>query len=433
MNDTFLAAAAREIITPPVGTMLYGYNDHTVSASVHDDLNATVLALRQGETTALLYAVTLCEIENAVQMQLRETLSQRLGVPADHILISCTHTHCGPNLCSITGCGPVNWPYYEEIFLPALTKAGQTALQNLAPAEYAVGETQSLVGINRRDMLADGTYHMGQNPFALIDPTMTAVTFRHEETKQEFFHLLHYGCHGTSAGNCDIITRDWSGGMIDRVEGETGVLSAYWNGSEGDVGPRLDNGSTAGNINDTEKLGAIAGEDALRALQARGEYRTGELEIVCGDLAVPYLAPPAAEELRVKLQEVAGLKEKGGVGNYIIYTFYERLLKLVTGSEPLPTHFVCRQSIVSLGDVVIVPFPFEMFAETVLRLRRFIPKPHVLCLSVTNGFEQYLPTEADICRGGYEVDCLLYGHELPMPHNTEQQLMNATLALAAKL
>jgi hypothetical protein len=96
-----------------------------------------------------------------------------------------------------------------------------------------------------------------------------------------------------------------SGLMIDRVEGETGLLTAYWNGSEGDVGPRLDNGSTAGTIADTEKLGAVAGEDALRAVAARGEYRPGELKIVCGELAVPYLAPPTEEELRAKLEELA--------------------------------------------------------------------------------------------------------------------------------
>lgn len=433
MEYRFEAGAAREIITPPVGARLYGYNDTTVSASVHDDLTATALAVRQGEECALLLSVTLCEIEVAVQQKIREMLSRATGVAVEHILLSCTHTHCGPNLCGNNGCGPVDWDYYNEIFMPRVTAAAQNALASLAPAEYAVGETQSFVGINRRDMLADGTYHMGQNPFALIDPTMTAVTFRNAETKREFFCLLHYGCHGTSAGNCDIITRDWSGLMIDRVEGETGLLTAYWNGSEGDVGPRLDNGSTAGTIADTEKLGAVAGEDALRAVAARGEYRPGELKIVCGELAVPYLAPPTEEELRAKLQELAGLKEKGGVSNYITYTHYEHMLELVTGGEPLPTHFVVPQTIVSLGDVVIVPYPFELFAETVLRLRRFIDKPYVLCLSVTNGFEQYLPTEADICRGGYEVDCLLYGHELPMPHNTEQQLMNATLALAEQL
>lgn len=423
---------AREIITPPVGSRLYGYNDHTVSTALHDDLTVTALAVRQGEVSALLLSVTLCEMEGELQQKIRETISAQTGVPADNILFSCTHTHCGPNLCGTTGCGPVDWDYYNTIFLPRVQKAAQNALAAMVPAEYAVGETESRVGINRRDMLADGTYRMGQNPYALFDPTLTAVTFRHADTKEEFFCLLHYGCHGTAAGNCDIITRDWSGLMTDRVEAETSMLAAYWNGSEGDVGPRLENGETVGNILDVEKLGAIAGEDALRALQARGAYRTGDLQVVSGKLKVPYLAPPPVEEMKAKLAELENNRGDGVLG-YIVYTFYERLLQMVTDNEPMPTHFVVPQTLVSLGDVLFVPYPFEVFAETVLRLRRFIPKPHVLCLSVTNGFEHYLPTESDICRGGYEVDCLLYGHLLPMPRNTEQLLINATLELAKKL
>ena len=72
MEYRFEAGAAREIITPPVGARLYGYNDHTVSTQVHDDLTVTVLAVRQGEVCALLLSVTLCELEADLQQKIRE-------------------------------------------------------------------------------------------------------------------------------------------------------------------------------------------------------------------------------------------------------------------------------------------------------------------------------------------------------------------------
>ena len=50
MSETrFMAGAAREDITPPVGTLLYGYTPDTVSTSVHDPLQTTAVAFRQGE------------------------------------------------------------------------------------------------------------------------------------------------------------------------------------------------------------------------------------------------------------------------------------------------------------------------------------------------------------------------------------------------
>ena len=44
--------------------------------------------------------------------------------------------------------------------------------------------------------------------------------------------------------------------MIDRLEAATGTLTAFINGAEGDVGPRLTNGKTVGNISLVEEHGA---------------------------------------------------------------------------------------------------------------------------------------------------------------------------------
>ena len=45
MSETrFMAGAAREDITPPVGTLLYGYTPDTVSTSVHDPLQTTAVS-----------------------------------------------------------------------------------------------------------------------------------------------------------------------------------------------------------------------------------------------------------------------------------------------------------------------------------------------------------------------------------------------------
>ena len=54
MSEAFTLGIGRTVITPPVGTNLYGYRPDVISESVHDDLTATAFCFRQGETAALL-------------------------------------------------------------------------------------------------------------------------------------------------------------------------------------------------------------------------------------------------------------------------------------------------------------------------------------------------------------------------------------------
>ena len=61
------------------------------------------------------------------------------------------------------------------------------------------------------------------------------------------------------------------------------------------------------------------------------------------------------------------------------------------------------QTIIRLGDVAIVSFPFELFSEIGLRIKTASDIPYVLSLALANGSSGYFATESDLCRGGYEI------------------------------
>ena len=61
-----------------------------------------------------------------------------------------------------------------------------------------------------------------------------------------------------------MITREWSGVMTDAVEKDSGAITAFFNGPEGDVGPRLSNGRTVGDLSHVHELGKMAAKDALK-------------------------------------------------------------------------------------------------------------------------------------------------------------------------
>ena len=72
--------------------------------------------------------------------------------------------------------------------------------------------------------------------------------------------------------------------MIDVLEMETGAVTAFINGPEGDVGPRLTNGRTTGvgKIAYAMRHGAFAGQDAVRVYKNLGSYSVPELKTYGG-------------------------------------------------------------------------------------------------------------------------------------------------------
>ena len=428
MESTFQAGAARACITPPVGTCLYGYRPDLHSESVHDDLHVTALAVREHGVTALLLTIEVGDMHTSLCNETRAAIAAQTGVPAAQILLCCTHTHSAPNVSGMEGWGEIDRPYFDGILLPAAVQASAEAVAGLRDAKIAVGTTQSQVGINRREIRADGSVCLGQNPFGLFDPVMTCVRIT-ETDGTGILNLLHYGCHGTSAGLNREITRDWSGIMIDRLEQESGTLTAFWNGAVGDVGPRLTNGCTTGNIHYTEELGGVAAADALRAYAACGGAHPGTLRVVCGTARLPYRPLPTLEEARRKLADMGENDARINLDR-LTFDHYKQVEALLTqDAGDRPTHFAFPVCLVSIGDVLFIPFPYEIFSEIVLRLRQYIAVPHVLCLSNANGYNGYFPSQDQICRGGYEVDVFRAGSLYTLTDDADQYLIDAILRL----
>ncbi|MBO4422932.1 MAG: hypothetical protein J5879_05805, partial [Clostridia bacterium] len=107
----FTAGAAREDITPPVGTLLYGYTPDTVSTSVHDPLQTTAVALSQGGETAVIMTVTVGDFGTELCDQIRKKIGEELGLPPGRIIVASTHTHSAPNVSGIEGWGDIDRPY----------------------------------------------------------------------------------------------------------------------------------------------------------------------------------------------------------------------------------------------------------------------------------------------------------------------------------
>lgn len=442
--DQFKIGVAREIITPPLGTMLYGYVCKRPAAVVNDDLTVNAISIEQGNTKAIMISADLVSIGSELADRIRTLVSQETNVPAKNISFSVTHTHSGPAIKTANGWGSSNEKYIEEILIPKTITASKRAMSSMMAATMGVGTTHSKVGINRRELMQDGKVRLGQNIYGMYDSLMTVMSFKSLEGAP-IVNLVHYGCHGTSAGRGLEITRDWAGVMVDRMEIETGATTVYFNGAEGDVGPRLSNGRTTGDVGEREaedhpcgdirfvyELGSVASIDAMTTFRNIKNYKDVEFQVVSDVLRLPYDKQPTQQEAEDWLQKL-GDPDKLQSVQFREYAKVCGILDMYKNNQSFDSHLEIEQTLFAFNSVVFVPFHFELFSEISLRLRDYSPFEHTLCLCNTNGSNFYLPSQDQMVRGGYEIDVFRNGSVYKLKDDTDNTIINENMRLIDKL
>ena len=444
MENTFKIGAASEIITPSLGTLLFGYTATRPASRIHDDLRTGVIVAEQGDMRGALICADICNAPIETVEEIRRGIYEKTGIPEENITFATTHTHSGPAIHGMGAWGDANNEYVSGVLIPKTVKAAVSAFNNMRPAVMGIGATESEVGVNRRQFDEDGNIILGQNPFGVFDKTMTVMSFKGIDG-EAIVNLIHYNSHGTSAGRATAITRDWMGPMVDRLEAETGAVSIFFNGAIGDSGPRLSNGRTVGdkdesvenevpdeNLSYMEELGALAAIDCVRAYRNIREYREVKFDMIKGAISLPYKKPLSLEQAKAQLENPRQTVDHEGVRS-IYKKCLEDTVKMHESGEEFKTHEDISQVLYTFNNAVLVPFPFEMFSEIQLRLKQYSPFEHTLCISNANGLFAYLPTESQICMGGYEVDTFLYhGGVYNFVNNTDDIIVSENLRLMKK-
>jgi hypothetical protein len=426
MKEALKLGVARRVITPKIGCNLSGYAPDVYSESLNDDLTATAYCFSQGDTTALIVSVTVVSIRTSLANEILDLIEACTGIPRDRCILHAIHNHSGPITNGGFGWGDIDREYCDTILIPRILEAVKEATEGLKPVKMKISVGESYVGVNRREITEENKVILGQNPWGSFDPKMTVISFC-DESAAPVANLVHYGCHGTASGKNHEISRDWAGVMIDMLEENSGAMTAYLNGPEGDVGPRLANGRTVGkqHVRYALELGGVAGGDAVRIYKQAGGYCDAELQVSTSTLSIPLGKRVPKEVAEAEYETFKGytvnLKARKGL-------FYKRVLDSYLEDYQEIDAIEVKQTVIRIGDIAIVSFPYELFSEIGMRIAKSSPFPYTLTLSNTNGSEGYFVTEDQICRGGYEVDMFLTKHVQPYLPNVDHFAVTQTLA-----
>jgi hypothetical protein len=479
-ENGLFAGAGRTLINPPLGIKTVGFTSREgVVEQIESDLTSTAVVFASGDAKIAIIALDLCNPSVEMVADWRRQVADAIGTTPAHVMINLSHTHSGPpqpgRAPEFSFQAGLIDAYYAEL-VPLIVASAVQANQRLQPARLAHGEGASHIGINRRELGADGYIFLGEDPNKPIDAVVGVVRVDDLDGKP-IATLFSYGCHTVVVGpNSKVASPDFPGASREVVETALGGLSLYLQGGGGDIMPVGGMGWEDDCRDGKNRVGmALAGEVLRVAAGLRTNVRKGErtwLPSLLGpgmtltpwipveghavehfdavsktiqlDL-VPFPTLAEAQRLRAERQRDAEDAEKSGqerrvtVGNRFL-AWADGLIQAIATGAPPTVDFEIQA--LRIDDVSFVSLSAEVFSQTTVDLRRRSPFEHTMALGYTNGVVCYLPRAEDYPDGGWRVDdryhipdLVFQSYLLPtgLQPESEQRVVTAALGLLEQL
>ena len=418
------AGAAQVDITPEPGIPLTGFLFRSgPSTGIHDRLFTRALALEAGGQRAMLITCDLLALDAPFVAGVRAAIRDATGIPANHILICCTHTHSGPATVFLRDCGEVDLAYLERLRL-WLVAVAREAAANLRGVQMGFGRGQLDKGIlNRRQ------------PGAPIDPDLGVIGFQ-GDAGEMLAVLVNYACHPVCLDHTNrLISADYPGVLARALQEQTHAVVLFTNGADGDINP-----ARMGSFSYAEDLGRELAAETLRVLNAMEFRDIAGLQISGEMLDLPLDPPPASDTLNRQISaHQQGLAEADAAGDVLqgklhraMLGWAEAALAGTLGANELRS-VTAELQVVRLGEVALLGVPGEIFSELGIEIKNSHPMRKALVLGYANHDIGYIPTRQAYGRGGYEINeaFKFYGYPAVLAPEAGDLLLQAAARLLA--
>jgi hypothetical protein len=389
------AGAADIFITPPIGVELMGYgiNLSRRSTGVHDNLTAQALVLDDGRTRAVLITSDLLGVSVEFTQSVRAQIQERAGIPAAHVMLSCTHSHTAPGTLPSRGIGRVD-AQYAGILARYIVGAVVAAVARLEPVRLVVGRSEhAALAWNR----------VGRD---LADPSVD-VALLERESGGTLAVLAHYACHPVMLGPKSEISADYPAGLRRYLIGQyPGSVVMFMNGTCGDIDP-VSNRAVWGRatFEETERAGVALGKDVQKAASKAVAVDNPQIHVSQTALHLNYDIPPI-DEIRARIAQhqakargkevTADVKMARHMADYL-RGMEKRLL-----AGRLPAQEDAELQIMALGKALaLLAIPAEVFTAQGIALRKVSDFDHTWPVCYANGLFGYFSPREDFEVNGY--------------------------------
>lgn len=393
--------------TPALGLPMGGRGPRfSPGAEVLDPLIAQAVVIEdQKGYRAVWISIDMIGMTWHATSRLRCELAAMTGIPFEAIVVNFSHTHSGPMSgfegYATTERKPEALEAYENSLLDRTVKMVRQAIENMRPVAVRVHRGTSDIGINRRRRTADGRMGMAPNPEGYINRDLWVMHLAAEDGRCVLFN---YGCHPVMVYSFawDGISADFPGVCRKRLVETLGpnTHAQFIQGLAGNIRPRRLAGSDAfrkATPRDVVATGTQLADDVLAAMSAGGEELALDLNCVSG-----FALAPRDEDAILPLAHWKALAEREAelernLGAYWV----ERLTSGIPPARFLPwaiglIRLTENHTIAWLGN--------EVVAEWLPLLRTYLNDANLIAWGYCQDGRNYMPTDALIPEGGYEVD-----------------------------
>ena len=412
-------------ITPSMGTPIGGYYVVRLADQVKDELEANAVAFALGDTKAILISADISGLFTQFSEPLCQYISEKTGVPADHIFITCTHTHTGPEVNLNRKIVPEKQEEYFTFFRTRMCDAAMFALNDLKPAKmgWGVGQAPGIAFV-RRFRMKDGSTRTNpgiNNPDVLApigDVDERVGVLRFDREGGETIVLANIGIHPDTVGGCGI-SGDWPA-FTRRILEKTidNTRCVLLNGCQGDVN-HVNTAPAPGQNNDltmdfddcmrgyghARHMGmTVAG--AVMQVYSKVAYIPADSLHVMKQVVEHPSNMPSPEDMpeahRINNLHIAGKDDELPYEGMMLTTIVaeaERMVQLEHG----PAKFDLCMGVLTIGNVALAGIPGEPFTAIGRAIKNAPGWDLVMPICCTNGYEGYFPTMDAYLEGGYEA------------------------------
>jgi neutral ceramidase len=396
-------AASVEIdITPPIGVKMAGYGARTeVSQGIHDPLKAQVLQIKIGETSALIVTMDLLEMQLQFSDKLRAAISRETGIPEGLIMLTCSHTHSGPqgfNLGDSIMAEELDNPL-QEITMRKLAGASRWAGRLLQPVKLSLGYSDgSGVGLNRNDPVK-----------GLADQQVSVLRIDDLNGKPVSV-LYNYGCHPTVMGSDNLLISADYPGAVRRALAPLfpNTIIHFTNSAAGDVSTRFTRRTPT--FDEVERIGQIMAGAVLHAMHTAEPFEVESIKGRMADVDLPLKEFPSVQEAK---EIVLSLKEElahmqqantppAEMRKIVTKTEGAEILLLQIEQFAGQTKIPAKVHQLQIGPLSLVGVPGEPFSKTFLDIKERTKPEKVILIGYANDCKGYLPESAPGLPSTYE-------------------------------
>ncbi len=416
-DKNVLRAGAHAIEVTPIKlpVIVNGGMRERKTSTVTDPLFARCMVLDDGTTRIAIAVVDSCVIPGELIDEVKAMVEQQVGIPAGRILISATHSHSTPSVCSVLGSGQND--DYAEYLGARIVKGIAVADKNLAPARvgWSVGKDPKNV-FCRRFIMKPGkaiTNPFGgtsndraqmnpgyENPNALrrtgVADTDIPVLSVQSAAGEPLAVLANYSTHYAGAPG---LSADYFGVFARRIqtlvggdEARSPFVGIMTNGTSGDanccdfVNPRREF--------DYKSVGEDTAQAAFEAYQ-RIEYSAWTPIAMAQKVLTLKVRRPSEEEVDKANELLAQLGERlpGSIPEV-----YARETKIMA---EWPATCQVKLQAIRIGSLGIVAVPCEVYGSTGLAIKKESPLSTTFTIELANGYNGYLPPPDQFALGGY--------------------------------